>query len=47
MMNERDYRNMMINEILKRAWSKRNNETRETLENRTTRNLERIFDRAK
>lgn len=44
MMSERDYREMMINEILKRKWTKRNNETRETLEARTTRQLENIYD---
>lgn len=48
-MNEKEIRTWLINEITKtrRAWCKRNNETKETLEARTTHMLEMIYDRAK
>ena len=48
-MTEKEYRNYMIVEITtkKKAWCKRYNETRETLEQKQTRTLEAIFDRAK
>ena len=49
MMTTNEYRTWMITEILKtrRAWCKRNNETKETLEARSTKILETIYDRAK
>lgn len=48
MMNDKEYKEFLIKDILKRrAWCKRNEQTRETLEAKTTKILETIYDRAK
>lgn len=49
MKSENEYREWIIKEILitRKRWCKRNNETKETLEARTTKILESIYDRAK
>lgn len=48
-MKENEYREYLINEIItnKKRWCKRNNENAETLEAKSTKVLETIFDRAK
>lgn len=48
-MTDREYREWLVTEIItdRKAWCKRNKETRETLNKKPLRIIEKIYDNAK